>query len=175
MKTEDFESMTKLISHGGDVDQEELVEVLCYAGNAWYEIQKLTKDLCAGYLALQKDIARKDNKLEIANKMLTAVRAENERLRAEIARLRGEIATGSASPRNDKGTDLSASVDTVIKLDGVISDETRLALLPLDIDAKEELEKVEEQKLSNFSLFGANFNEVDDGEEDERRTREEER
>jgi SPP1 family phage portal protein len=71
--------------------------------------------------------------------------------------------------------DLSASVDTVIKLDGVISDETRLALLPLDIDAKEELEKVEEQKLSNFSLFGASFNEVDDGEEDERRTREEER
>lgn len=69
--------------------------------------------------------------------------------------------------------DLSASVDTVIKLDGVISDETRLALLPLDIDAKEELEKVEEQKLSNFSLFGANFNsEVDDGED---RTREEER
>lgn len=70
--------------------------------------------------------------------------------------------------------DLSASVDTVVKLDGIISDETRLALLPLDIDAKEELEKVEEQKLSNFSLFGTNFNsEVDDGEED--RTREEER
>ena len=67
--------------------------------------------------------------------------------------------------------DLSASVDTVVKLDGVISDETRLALLPLDIDPKEELEKVEEQKLSNFSLFGSNFNEVDDGEED--RTREE--
>lgn len=65
--------------------------------------------------------------------------------------------------------DLSASVDTVVKLDGVISDETRLALLPLDIDPKEELEKVEEQKLSNFSLFGANFNEVDDGEEDEAR------
>jgi SPP1 family phage portal protein len=70
--------------------------------------------------------------------------------------------------------DLSASVDTVVKLDGVISDETRLALLPLDIDPKEELEKVEEQKLSNFSLFGANFNEVDDGEEEDR-TREEER
>jgi SPP1 family phage portal protein len=69
--------------------------------------------------------------------------------------------------------DLSASVDTVVKLDGVISDETRLALLPLDIDPKEELEKVEEQKLSNFSLFGSNFNEVDDGVED--RTREEER
>ena len=70
--------------------------------------------------------------------------------------------------------DLSAAADTVIKLDGVISDETRLALLPLDIDAKAELEKVEEQKLSNFSLFGATFNsEVDDGEED--RTREEER
>ena len=61
--------------------------------------------------------------------------------------------------------DLSASVDTVVKLDGVISDETRLALLPLDIDAKEELEKVEEQKLSNYSLFGAAFNEVGDDEE----------
>ena len=70
--------------------------------------------------------------------------------------------------------DLNAAVDTVVKLDGIISDETRLALLPLDIDAKEELEKVEEQKLSNFSLFGSNFNEVDDGEEEER-TREEER
>ena len=67
--------------------------------------------------------------------------------------------------------DLSASVDTVVKLDGVISDETRLALLPLDIDAKEELEKVEEQKLSNFSLFGANFNNevVDDEEVEEKR------
>ena len=61
--------------------------------------------------------------------------------------------------------DLSASVDTVVKLEGVISDETRLALLPLDIDAKEELEKVEEQKLSNYSLFGATFNEVGDDEE----------
>ena len=68
--------------------------------------------------------------------------------------------------------DLSAAVDTVIKLDGIVSDETRLALLPMDIDAEAELEKVEEQKLSNFSLFGANFNEVDDGEE-EKRTREE--
>ena len=70
--------------------------------------------------------------------------------------------------------DLSAAVDTVVKLDGIISDETRLALLPLDIDTKEELEKVEEQKLTNFSLFGANFNEVDDGEEEEE-TREEKR
>ena len=71
--------------------------------------------------------------------------------------------------------DLAASVDTVIKLDGVVSDETRLALLPLDIDAQTELEKVEEQKLSNFSLFGANFNsEVRDGEEEDR-AREEER
>ena len=60
--------------------------------------------------------------------------------------------------------DLSASVDTVIKLDGVVSDETRLSLLPIDINVSEELEKVEEQRLSNFSLFGANFNEVDDGE-----------
>ena len=69
--------------------------------------------------------------------------------------------------------DLAAAADTVIKLDGIVSDETRLALLPLDIDAAVELEKVEEQKLSEYSLFGANFNsEVDDGED---RTREEER
>ena len=63
--------------------------------------------------------------------------------------------------------DLSASVDTVIKLDGVVSDETRLSLLPIDIDVNEELDKVEEKKLSNYSLFGAQFNEVDD-DEDER-------
>ena len=67
--------------------------------------------------------------------------------------------------------DLSASVDTVVKLDGIISDETRLSLLPIDINVADELERVEEQKLSDFSLFGANFNEVDDGEEE----REEER
>lgn len=60
--------------------------------------------------------------------------------------------------------DLSAAVDTVIKLDGVVSDETRLALLPMDIDAQEELEKVAEQKLQNYSLFAPAFNstEVDD-------------
>ena len=90
MTTEDFEALAKLLSHGGDVDQEELAEALCYAGNAWYEIQQLTKCLAAGYRALQRDIERKDRKLEIANKMTTAVRAENERLRAEIARLREE-------------------------------------------------------------------------------------
>ena len=56
--------------------------------------------------------------------------------------------------------DLSAAVDTVIKLDGILSDETRLALLPMDIDAQTELEKVEEQKLSNYSLFGAQFDKV---------------
>lgn len=53
--------------------------------------------------------------------------------------------------------DLSASVDTVIKLDGIVSDETRLALLPLDIDAKAELEKVEEKKQANYALFSSNF------------------
>ena len=61
--------------------------------------------------------------------------------------------------------DLAASVDTVIKLDGIVSDETRLALLPLDIDAQTELEKVEEQKLSNFSLFGAQFDKVTNDDE----------
>ena len=108
MKTEDFEAMTKLISHGGDVDQEELAEALGYAGNAWYEIQQLTKSLCAGYRALQRDIERKDRKLEIANKMVTAVRAENERLRAEIARLRGSDTSFGASrhlPLEGKATE----------------------------------------------------------------------
>ena len=61
--------------------------------------------------------------------------------------------------------DLTESVDTVIKLDGIVSDETRLALLPLDIDAKEELEKVEEKKRENYALFGSNFNEVTDNDE----------
>lgn len=71
--------------------------------------------------------------------------------------------------------DLSASVDTVIKLDGIVSDETRLALLPLDIDAQAELDKVQEQKLSNFSLFGANFNREVDDDDEEDETREEKR
>jgi len=64
--------------------------------------------------------------------------------------------------------DLDSAVQTVQMLDGVISDETRLSLLPLDIDVTSELEKVEEQKLSNFSLFGANFNSGgdEDGEEE---------
>ena len=58
--------------------------------------------------------------------------------------------------------DLAAMVDTVVKLDGVISDESRLALLPLDIDAEAEIEAVEEKKQQNYALFGDNFNEVDD-------------
>ena len=66
--------------------------------------------------------------------------------------------------------DLSAAVDTVIKLDGIVSDETRLALLPMDIDAQEELEKVEEKKLQNYSLFAPAFNtEVSDDEGAEER------
>jgi len=66
--------------------------------------------------------------------------------------------------------DLSAAVDTVIKLDGIVSDETRLALLPMDIDAQEELEKVEEKKLQNYSLFAPTFNtEVSDDEGAEER------
>ena len=66
--------------------------------------------------------------------------------------------------------DLSAAVDTVIKLDGIVSDETRLALLPMDIDAQEELEKVAEKKLQNYALFAPAFNtEVDDDEGAEER------
>ena len=66
--------------------------------------------------------------------------------------------------------DLSAAVDTVIKLDGIVSDETRLALLPMDIDAQDEMEKVAEKKLQNYALFAPAFNtEVDDDEGAEER------
>jgi SPP1 family phage portal protein len=61
--------------------------------------------------------------------------------------------------------DLSAMVDTVVKLDGVISDESRVALLPLDLDAEAELAAVEEKKQQNYALFSENFNEVRDGQE----------
>lgn len=64
--------------------------------------------------------------------------------------------------------DLASLVDTVVKLDGVISDESRLALLPLDLDMSAELEAVEEKKLQNYSLFASNFNsEVNDEREGE--------
>lgn len=65
--------------------------------------------------------------------------------------------------------DLEAAVRTVKELDGVISDETRLALLPLDIDAEAEIEKVEEQKLTNYALFADNFRSNNDGEDEEER------
>lgn len=63
--------------------------------------------------------------------------------------------------------DLETAVTTVQQLDGIISDETRLALLPLDIDVDAEIEAVEEKKRENFALFGDNFNEVDDEREGE--------
>ena len=84
MKRDEFEHLIAEIGRGADVDQEELVDVLGYAGTAWYEIQQLTKQLCAGYRALQRDIKRKDQELEIANAMLSAVRAENKRLREKL-------------------------------------------------------------------------------------------
>ena len=62
--------------------------------------------------------------------------------------------------------DLESAVTTVQQLDGIISDETRLALLPIDIDAEAELAAVEEKKLQNYALFSANFNEVNDAEEE---------
>ena len=87
MKNTEFEELLREIGRGADVDQEELADALGYVGSAWYEIQQLTKSLCAGYRAMQKDIERKDRKLEIANKMLTAVRRENDRLRERLAEL----------------------------------------------------------------------------------------
>lgn len=107
-KSEEFAEIVRTISKGGDVDQEELADALGYAGSAWYEIQQLTKSLCAGYRALQKDILRKDRKLEIANKMTTAVRAENERLRERIREMEQEIrnlkaGTGDPSPTEGGG------------------------------------------------------------------------
>lgn len=67
--------------------------------------------------------------------------------------------------------DLDAMVDTVAKLQGVVSDETRLSMLPMDIDVPVEIEKVAEQRLSAYSLFGANFNE-DNNEEETDKARE---
>ena len=58
--------------------------------------------------------------------------------------------------------DLESAVTTVQQLDGIISDETRLALLPLDIDAEAELAAVEEKKLQNYALFADNFRSNDD-------------
>ena len=87
MKNTEFEELLREIGRGADVDQEELADALGYAGSAWYEIQQLTKCLAAGYAKLQKDIVRKDQKLEIANKMLTAVRRENDRLRERLAEM----------------------------------------------------------------------------------------
>ena len=65
--------------------------------------------------------------------------------------------------------DLESSVNTVKNLEGILSDETRLALLPLDIDAEAELAAVEEKKLQNYALFADNFRSNDDGEEDDRK------
>ena len=89
MKRDEFEHLIAEIGRGADVDQEELVDVLGYAGTAWYEIQQLTKQLCAGYRALQKDNERKNRKLEIANAMLAAARAENKRLREKLKEVGG--------------------------------------------------------------------------------------
>lgn len=84
MKRDEFEHLIAEIGRGADVDQEELVDVLGYAGSAWYEIQQLTKQLCAGYRTLQRDIKRKDQKLEVYMKMLEAARQENKRLRERL-------------------------------------------------------------------------------------------
>ena len=100
MKRDEFEALVKEISHGADLDQEELAEAFGYAGSAWYEIQQLTKSLCAGYRALQKDCERKDRKIETANKMLTAARRENERLRGRLAEL-GPMR--SSAPTEEEG------------------------------------------------------------------------
>lgn len=89
MKRDEFEHLIAEIGRGADVDQEELVEVLGYAGTAWYEIQQLTKQLCAGYRALQRDIKRKDMKIEVYMKMLDAVRQENKRLREKLKEVGG--------------------------------------------------------------------------------------
>lgn len=91
MKRDEFDALVKEITNGADLDQEELAEVLSYAGSAWYEAQQLTKSLCAGYRALQKDNARKDMKLETANKLLVALRRENERLRERLKETGGSL------------------------------------------------------------------------------------
>lgn len=95
MKSNDFADFLRDIGNGADVDQGEIADALCYAGNAWYEIQQLTKGLAAGYYKLQKDIERKNRIIESVNRTLTAARAENQRLREDLA----------AQMRDNRGTD----------------------------------------------------------------------
>lgn len=84
MNKTEFEEITGLIERGGDVSADELMDLISYAGTALYELRQTMQKLASGYAAQQKAMARKDRKLEMANKMLTAVRAENERLRERL-------------------------------------------------------------------------------------------
>lgn len=84
MKRDEFEKLISEIGKGFAVDQEELVDALCYAGGAWYEIQQLCKQLCAGYRAQQKDIQRKDTKIEVYLKLNEALRRENRELKERL-------------------------------------------------------------------------------------------
>ena len=89
MKREEFEALVKEIGRGAALDGEELVEALGYAGSAWYEIQQLTKSLCAGYRAILRDNERKNQKIEVYIKMCEALRQENKRLREQIETMKG--------------------------------------------------------------------------------------
>ena len=108
MKQDEFEQLSKEINKGADIDADELAEALLYASDAWRESQVLTRSLCAGYRALQKDIARKNRTIEIANCMIASMRKELSRLREKIdemnaeyvapkcAAAEGNLATGAA-------------------------------------------------------------------------------
>lgn len=84
MNKTEFEEITGLIERGGDVSADELMDLISYAGTALYELRQTMQKLASGYSAQQKAMVRKDRKLEMANKMLTAVRAENARLRDRL-------------------------------------------------------------------------------------------
>ena len=107
MKNNDFEELLLEIGKGADVDQLELADALGYAGSAWYEIQQLTKSLAAGYAKLQKDLVRKNRIIESVNRTLTAVRAENNRLRERLAELekRGKTDFSAAVEMTGGGAD----------------------------------------------------------------------
>lgn len=85
MNKTEFEEITGLIERGGDVSADELMDLMAYAGTAIYELRQALQKLASGYAAQQKAMARKDRKIEMANKMLTAVRAENARLRDRLS------------------------------------------------------------------------------------------
>ena len=65
-------------------------------------------------------------------------------------------------------TDTANIIDTVVKLKGIVSDDTLLAQIPFVEDVEAELDKLEKQAERDADLYGFNNNkELDNAEEEE--------